>query len=191
MKAWRFSLSVLLAATLLTNGGARAGGGLSADEARAVLRRWVGPNSAVQIKEVSPLGSSTLVVANIETAFRFAKDEEGHWRVAEIRRGDNKWEDARLLEQALQREKTERARAELELFAQALDSFKQERGFYVSAQTAAGLTDHLCPRYLKRIIRVDPWQQPYEYETDGAAYTLRSRGADGKKATPDDIIARP
>jgi hypothetical protein len=50
------------------------------------------------------------------------------------------------------------------------------------------LVDHLNPRYLARIIRVDPWHQPYLYEGTQTTFTLRSAGADGKENTPDDIV---
>jgi hypothetical protein len=188
---WRICLALALIAGGLALGISAAPFGLSADEARTVIARWLGPKSAIQVKEVTALGNSAVVVANIEAAFRFDRDEKGRWRIAEIRRGDNNWENIQALEQTLTAEKTARARAELELLAQGLEAFKREHGFYAAANTIAGLNDHLSPRYLKRIIRLDPWRNPYEYERQNGAYALRSRGADGKKPTPDDVEIRP
>jgi hypothetical protein len=192
----RLLLCLLLAGTALAGAwrlhrATLAGGGLDAGEARAAIRRWLGANDEVQVKEVNALGNSAVVVANVEAVFRFAKGEGGRWRVAEIRRGNNRWDDVTALERTLQEEKSARARAELEILSQALESFRRERGFYVQAKSVAALVDHLSPFYLKHIVRVDPWHKPYEYESDGARFVLSSRGADGKKGTADDIAARP
>lgn len=142
----------------------------------------------VQDKDISVLGnSSATAVAQIETAFRFAKDEKGEWRVAEIRTGNNKWEDVDLFVRAVNSEKQSRARAELETLATALLSFKRERGFYPVTNSESALVDQLNPRYMKNIVRVDPWHAPYVYEGTPDNFTLRSAGADGKANTPDDV----
>jgi hypothetical protein len=142
----------------------------------------------VRVKSVSSLGQSAVVEAQVETAFRFVRGDDGKWRVAEIRTGDNKWEDIDMIARALNQEKTERARAELETFATALESFRRERGFYVEAVNAGALVDHLSPLYLARIIRIDPWHRPYQYEGTRNQYLLRSLGLDGKANTGDDIV---
>jgi hypothetical protein len=169
----------------------QAAADLSAGEARKLIARMAGielPSDAVRVKEVSSLGSSAVVVAQIETAFRLVKNDDGKWRVAEIRTGNNKWEDVDMIARAVNAEKVERARAELETLATALESFRRERGFYVAADTEAALVDHLNPRYLPRIIRVDPWHKQYLYEGTRERFTLRSAGADGKENTPDDVL---
>lgn len=164
---------------------------LSSSQARKIIANLAGiklPSDAVRVREVSSLGSSALVVAQVETAFRFVKGDDGKWRVAEIRTGDNRWEDVEMLVRAVNAEKTERARAELETLATALEAFRRERGFYVVAKSEGALVDHLNPRYLARVIRIDPWHNPYLYEGAQSAYTLRSAGADGKENTPDDVV---
>jgi hypothetical protein len=128
------------------------------------------------------------VVAQVETAFRFDKGGDGKWRVAEIRTGDRRWEDVDMLVKALNVEKTARARAELESIATALESFRRERGSYPESKSEAALIDNLNPHYLARVIRIDPWHQPYEYEGTSASYVLRSAGPDEKSNTPDDVI---
>jgi Type II secretion system (T2SS), protein G len=164
---------------------------LSAKEARRLIARVAGfelPSEAVRVRSVSSLGSSAVVEAQVETAFRFVRGDDGHWRLAEIRTGDNKWEDIDMIARAVNQEKTERARAELEVVATALEAFRRERGFYVEAANAASLVDQLNPLYLARVIRVDPWHRQYQYEGTRSQYTLRSLGLDGKPNTGDDIV---
>lgn len=186
---WYFPAFVIMASWLAIT-YSQAAAELSPGEARKLIANLAGvqlPSNAVRVREVSMMGSSAVVVAQVETAFRFVKTDNNKWRVAEIRTGDNRWEDVDMLLRAVNSEKTERARAELETLATALESFKRERGFYVVAKTESALIDHLNPRYLARIIRVDPWHKPYLYEGTSSSYTLRSAGADGKENTPDDI----
>jgi hypothetical protein len=168
----------------------RAAGDLTPKEARKLIARLAGiqlPSDAVRVKSISSLGNSAVVVAQVETAFKLV-NENDKWRVAEIRTGDRRWEDVNLLIQALNAEKTSRVRAELETIATALEGFKRERGFYVESKSEGQLIDFLSPRYLSRVIRLDPWQRPYEYEGTRTAYVLRSPGPDGKSNTADDIV---
>ena len=171
-------------------GHTRAAGDLSPGEARKVIARMAGiqlPSDAVRVKDISTSGNSAVVVAQVETAFRFLKDDHDKWRVAEIRTGDRKWEDVDTLVKALNSEKTSRARAELETIATALESYRRDHGYYVEAKTEAALIDRLSPRYLTRVVRVDPWHTPYEYEGTRGSFSLRSNGPDGKANTPDDV----
>jgi len=166
-----------------------AAGDLSPKEARKLIAKLAGinlPSDAVRVKSVSSLGNSAVVVAQVETAFRFV-NENDKWRVAEIRTGDRNWEDVESLVRALNTEKTSRVRAELETIATALEAFKRERGAYIESKSEAQLIDFLSPRYLPRVIRLDAWHQPDEYEGARNSYILRSSGPDGKPNTPDDI----
>ena len=168
-----------------------AAGDLTPKEARRLIARMAGiqlPSDAVRIKDIDAMGNSAVVTAQVETAFRFVKGDRGQWRVAEIRTGDRRWEDLDTLMRALNAEKTARARAELESIATALESYRREHGSYLESKSEATLVDHLNPRYLSRIIRIDPWHQPYEYEGTRDGFTLRSAGPDGKSNTADDII---
>ncbi|MFY9619824.1 MAG: type II secretion system protein GspG [Pyrinomonadaceae bacterium] len=186
-----FSLAILIAASLsLFAFQTRAAGDLTPKEARKVIARLAGielPSDAVRIKSISPMGNSAVVVAQVETAFRLVNDKD-KWRVAEIRTGDRRWEDMDLLVRALNAEKTSRVRAELETIATALEAFRRESGSYVEAKTEAALIDFLSPRYLARVIRLDAWHRPYEYEGSRESYVLRSLGPDGKSGTPDDVV---
>jgi hypothetical protein len=62
------------------------------------------------------------------------------------------------------------------VIATALESFRRERGAYPESKTQAALIDNLNPRYLKRVVRIDPWHQPYEYEGSRTSFVLRSAG---------------
>lgn len=168
-----------------------AAGDLTPKEARKLIARMAGinlPSDAVRVKEVSAMGNSATVVAQVETAFRFDKGSDGKWRIAEIRTGDRRWEDVDLLVKALNAEKTSRARAELESIATALESYRREHGFYLESKTEAALIDSLNPRYLPSIIRVDPWHQPYQYQGTRGSFVLRSSGPDEKPNTADDVV---
>ena len=185
------SLILLVAVCGVVITTTRAAGDLTPKEARRLIARMAGiqlPSDAVRIKEVSAMGNSATVVAQVETAFRFDKGGDGKWRVAEIRTGDRRWEDVDMLVRALNAEKTARARAELESIATALESFRRERGSYLESKSAAALIDNLNPHYLSRVIRVDPWHQPYEYEGTRTSFLLRSAGPDEKVNTSDDVI---
>ena len=184
-----FGLTIICLLLALASG--QAADELTPSQARKLIANMAGiqlPSNAVRVREVSMMGSSATVVAQVETAFRFVKGEGGKWRVAEIRTGDNRWEDVDLLVRAVNGEKTERARAELETLATALEAYRRERGFYVVAKDEGALVDHLNPRYLARVIRTDPWHKPYFYEGTQSSFTLRSAGADGKENTADDIV---
>jgi hypothetical protein len=185
------SLTIIVAACGLVISSTRAAGDLSVKEARRLIARMAGiqlPSDAVRIKDVSSLGSSATVTAQIETAFKFEKGNDGKWKVAEIRTGDRRWENVDLLMKALNAEKTSRAQAELETIATALEAFRRERGSYLESKSEAALIDNLNPRFLPRVIRVDPWHQPYGYEGTRTSFVLRSAGPDEKANTADDVV---
>ena len=185
------TLSILVATGGVVIASTRAAGDLTPKEARRLIARMAGiqlPSDAVRVKEVSAMGNSATVIAQVETAFRFDKSGDGKWRVAEIRTGDRRWEDVDLLLKALNTEKTARARAELETIATALESFHRERGFYLESKSEGALIDSLSPRYLKSIIRVDPWHHPYEYEGTRTSFVLRSAGPDENPNPADDVV---
>lgn len=135
-----------------------------------------------------PLASqlSATVVAWVRVDARLANDKGG-WRVTELRTGNRDWVKLDPLIAAINERKQTRAREELNLMAKALEKFRSDRGFYVVSDKQAVAIDYLSPRYLARIIRVDPWQHPYLYLGERDHFTLRSAGPDGKPDTPDDI----
>jgi len=150
------------------------------------------PSDAVRIQEVAslsiPLASqpSALVVAWIRVDARILKGGKG-WEVGELRTGTAEWVKLHSTIAALNHAKEQQAREELESMAKALELFRGQRGFYVVSEKHSVAIDHLNPRYLPRVIRVDPWHEPYKYDGQRDRFTLRSSGPDGKDNTADDI----
>lgn len=168
----------------------------SVKRARCLLASLLGvdlPSDAIRIQEVSPspipLGSqaSATVVAWVRVDARLLNDKKG-WRVTQLRTGNHDWAAVDSLVAAVNQQKHDRAEAELDLMAQALERFRKDRGFYIASDSQAVAMDHLSPRYLTQVIRVDPWHQPYKYQGDRDHFTLRSAGPDGKTDTPDDVV---
>jgi hypothetical protein len=161
---------------------ARTTEALDAGTAREMLAQLAGiglPSDAVRVKSVSALYTSAVVVARVTAEFRFTRGGDNKWRVAQIRTLEGEWTDVDALVRAVDDEKARLARAELQMLAAALDSFRRERGFYVVANNSGTLLDQLNPRYLARVIRLDPWRRPYLYEGERDRYVLGSAGAPG------------
>jgi len=169
---------------------------LTTKRARCLVANLFGvalPSDDVRIKEVSPFGlslgsePSALVVALVQADFRFVRDARG-WQVAGVKSGNRDWVNVNGLPAAMDELKLSAANDELSTIAKALGDFRRERGYFVVSDKESVLIDHLSPRYLTRVIRVDPWHRPYQYEGQQDRYSLRSLGPDGKLNTPDDIV---
>lgn len=151
------------------------------------------PSDQVRIKEVEPFGlsigkeSAALVTALVEADFRLAHDASG-WHVSGFKSGTRDWADVSTLPVALDQVKRSTASDDLSIIAKALGDFRRDRGHFVVADKESVLIDHLSPKYLTRIIRVDPWHRPYQYDGQQDHYSLRSLGPDGKPNTPDDVV---
>ena len=168
----------------------------SAKRSRCLLGNLFGvevPSDAIRIQQVSPfvipLSSqpSALVVAWIRVNARAVKDGKSGWRVSELRTGKHEWVQLSQVLAGIDAEKQKKARVELEALAKALELFRQDRSSYVVSDDQAVVIDHLHPRYLLRVIRIDPWHKPYRYAGERDHFTLRSTGPDGKEGTTDDI----
>lgn len=141
---------------------------------------------------LAPTGSTAVVELELETSVDFVRDARGRWQVARVRfggggGGGRVFEAFDAFERALNTEKIARARADLRSLAALLKEYYRARGFYVVAETASDLVNHLNPRYTTEFIRFDPWHRPYEYKGEREGYLLRSLGADGKPNTADDV----
>jgi len=168
---------------------------LTVKRARCLVAELLGvslPSDKVRIKDMSslelPFGSesSALIEAFIQADFRFARGDRG-WQVSEFKSGNREWVRLDALGTALDEVKRGLATSDLNTIAGALNDFRRERGFFVVSDKESVLIDHLSPQYLKRVIRLDPWHRPYEYEGAQDHFSLRSLGADGKPRTGDDI----
>lgn len=167
----------------------------STKRARCVIAALLGvqlPSDAVRIKSVDAslfsFGStpSSVVEALITVDVRFERAGKS-WAVSGVRTGNRDWVDVNALVAAANEEKANRARFDLQAMAQALEKFRSERQTYVVSDSHAVLIDHLSPVFLKRVVRLDPWNRPYQYRGDSGSFTLRSSGPDGKENTSDDI----
>ena len=172
---------------------------LTTKRARCLVAALFGvtlPSDDVRVREVSPFGLSigssdatALIGTLVQMDFRLARDQRG-WQVASIKSGNRDWVDARDMAASVDQLKRSSASADLSEIAQALDSFHRDRGSFVVSDKESVLIDHLSPRYLTRVIRVDPWHRPYQYEGQQTQYSLRSLGPDGKPNTGDDIVVK-
>lgn len=163
---------------------------------RCLLANLLGvqlPSDAIRIKTIStlslPMASSpsAVVEAVIRVELHLTRDNSG-WAVTGIRGGNSEWLNPQAIVASLNEGKRKRARAELDEIVLALEAFRAERGFYVSSNLHEVLINHLSPRYLSRVIRLDPWHQPYRYNGASDHFTLVSMGPDGKENSADDIL---
>jgi hypothetical protein len=157
------------------------------DKAGSVEPLTRGP---LTIKQLSLMGSSAVAEVVVEASFRLAKDERGKWLVTEVVLGGESIGDFETLWRSVNSQKATRAQADLKTLGGALEAFKRERGFYVVADDSVALLDYLSPRYVKHVIRLDPWHNPYRYAGTATGYTLVSDGPDGKLGTADDVTLR-
>lgn len=154
------------------------------------------PSDDIRISDISPFGfsfgssdESALITALVQLDFRLARDRSG-WQVVGVKSGTRDWIDLRGVTASVDQLKRTTAANDLSLISQALDSYRRERGFYVVSDKESVLIDHLSPKYLTPVIRLDPWSRPYQYEGQKTAYSLRSLGPDGKPNTEDDIVVK-
>lgn len=139
------------------------------------------------IKQLSLMGSSAVAEVEVAANFTLSKEARGKWRVTSVEVGGETAGDLEALWRSVNTRKAARAREDLAEMREALEAFRRERGLYVVGEDAVVLLDHLSPRYVRRIIRLDPWHNPYRYAGTAAAYTLASDGPDGKRNTADDV----
>ena len=169
---------------------------ITVKRARCLVAELLGvtlPSDRVRIKDLSsldlPLGSesSALIESSIQVDFRLAHDTQG-WRVSQFKSGNRDWTNLDTFLTALNDAKRVNATSDLTSIANALIDFRRQRGSYVVSDKESVLIDHLSPHYLTRVIRVDPWHRPYQYDGAQDRFSLRSLGPDGKPNTPDDIV---
>ena len=169
---------------------------LTTKRARCLVASLLGvslPSDDVRIKEIDPFGlsigseSAALVTALVRVDFRLGRDASG-WHVTEFKSGARNWVNVTNLPAAIDEAKRSTAAADLSTIAKALGDYRRDRGYFVVSDKESVLIDHLSPRYLARVIRVDPWYRPYQYDGQQDRYSLRSLGPDGKPNTPDDVV---
>jgi hypothetical protein len=139
------------------------------------------------VKQLSLMGSSAVAEVEVAGVFTVAKDARGKWRATGFELGGAAVGDLKALWDTAGARKVARLGEDFSTLADALEAFRRERGSYVVAEDSVVLLDHLSPRYIKRIIRLDPWHNPYRYTGTAASFTLSSDGPDGKRSTADDV----
>ncbi len=82
------------------------------------------------------------------------------------------------------------AKAQMESFEKSLDTFRLDVGRYPSAEEGLGALMTAPPAvvgkwngpYLKKVVPMDPWGNPYQYRAPGAKseYEIVSLGKDGQ-----------
>jgi hypothetical protein len=174
----------------------RSSSQLTTKRARCLVASLFGvqlPSDDVRIRDISPFGlsigpeSSALVTALVRADFRFAQGARD-WRLVGFKSGNRDWVNVTDVPATMDEIKRSTASEDLSTIAKALSDFRRERGSFVISDKESVLIDHLSPRYLTRVIRVDPWHRPYHYEGHQDRYSLRSLGPDGKPNTPDDVV---
>jgi hypothetical protein len=132
----RARASALACLLCLAPGVSRAGaakGGLKKSDAQkliAALSLLELNKGAVAVKEIASDASSATVSAAVKMGFRYERDAEGAWRVAEVRVGERQWEEFDLLARAAGADAVARARAALDSVAAELEELsvaKQKR----------------------------------------------------------------
>jgi hypothetical protein len=167
---------------------------LTAKNARCLIASLfdvVVPSDAVRIKDISDLGlgslPSAIAVSLVRADFRFIRDSQG-WHVSEFHSGNRSWikmESVRDEVDALKRASTNE---DMNTIAAALEAYRRVRGSFVVAEKHSVLMDNLTPHFLHRVIRLDSWHHPFQYQGSTDHFTIRSLGPDGKENTADDIV---
>ena len=174
----------------------RVEGDLTARAARCLIASLFGvelPSDDVRIKSVSgfglPLASapSAIAAAQVRVYVHVMKDRSG-WQLHALKSGSRDWTPLHTTLSAIAAIKSDLARDEMKTIAVALEKFRQERGGFVISDQLSVLIDHLSPRFLARVIRLDPWENPYEYDGTRDRFTVRSAGPDGNLNTADDVV---
>jgi hypothetical protein len=156
-----FNLSIcasLLCAFAIVSIDAEAGAekGIKRDDARkliAALSIFELNKEAVTVKEISPSGAVSNVLASVKLGFRFEKGEAGNWRAVEMRTGDRQWESFELLARVLGSENVSPVRAELDAFVAelvALGKTKNEAADNRENKPANAKPDGEPPKELRR-----------------------------------------
>jgi hypothetical protein len=104
-RLWRANLFRLLAFCLVAFTVQTTQAQLKPTQVRKLITRMAGfelANGDVRVKTISATSGGTAeAVAEIRNVFKFEKDSQGVWQVAEIRTGPSHWEKIGLIATAL------------------------------------------------------------------------------------------
>ncbi len=98
---------------------------------------------------------------------------------------------------AQQKANRSQALSQMSMFGQLLTNYHLDVGSYpTTAQSLEALRtppaelahmNRWHGPYADKDIPLDPWGNPYQYESDGTQYRIWSLGADGQNGTEDDV----
>lgn len=186
------ALHVLLLASLTLT--ACAADRLSHDDARKKISQ-IGQSDlipdAIEIRRiVSQSQTQAVAEASITLAFQFKRDNPAaQWRVDAVRLGDRDWISLDELLAAINEGRRRSTVESMQKLAAAVGEYRSANGSLPAAPDIVSLTNMLHPKYVNELIREDGWGHPIDYEvTGGTTFRLVSRGADGRRGTPDDIV---
>jgi hypothetical protein len=147
------------------------------------------PSDSVRIQEISDLGvgSSAIAASLVRADFRFVRDAHG-WQVSEFHSGNRSWIKLESVPDEVDALKRARTNEDMNAIATALEAYRRVRGSFVIAEKHSVLIDSLTPRFLHRVIRLDSWHHPFQYQGTSDHFTIRSLGPDGKENTSDDLV---
>ena len=147
------------------------------------------PSDSVRIQEISDLGvgSSAIATTLVRADFRFVKDAQG-WQVSEFHSGNRSWIKLESVPDEVDALKRVRTNEDMNIIATALEAYRRVRGSFVVTDKHSVLIDGLTPRFLHRVIRLDSWHHPFQYQGTSDHFTIRSLGPDGKENTADDLV---
>ncbi len=160
-------------------------------QARESLRQLANVNLAaddVEILKVTESANLAIAEVKIRTALKLKKQANGNWILQEVRLGDRRWEKADHLLDALNLRREAGTRDQLKQLAEAVTLYRNRRGMLPPAANFEELVDLLSPDYLKAVVRLDAWSNPFAYRQTGHTFDLRSAGLDGVLNTADDVF---
>ena len=183
----RLLRAAALAATFLL----AAGCGKSTEKQVQELVAGIGgaelKKNQVEVTKIEGDGDFARAEITVRTAVKLRK-ENGRWVIDEIRLGDRRWEKAERILAALDLQRRKAALGQLEQIRQGIQRYRQQYSQVPQSEGFTALIDELSPHFLSRVIRIDPWSNPFQYRALGTdRYDLRSAGPDRRFETDDDV----
>lgn len=169
---------------------------LSHDEARQKVAQIGRSNlipDAIEIRRiVSQTDTEAIAESSVTLAFQFKRtNANAEWRIAAVRLGDRDWISLDEMLAAINEGRRRSTVEALQRLAAGIAKYRETNGSIPNVPDIAKLTDVLHPLYIAELIRVDGWGDPIDYEVTGSTFRLVSKGSDGLRGTPDDIVFDP
>ena len=143
----------------------------------------------VVVRNIRQTRDSAVAEIQVSTAVKL-KREQGKWLIEEIRIADRHWEKVEHILAVLKQERTATTQQQMDQISSGIRGYREQRGRLPEVYTFTDLIDVLSPSYLKPVIRIDAWSNPFFYRPSGTdGYDLRSAGPDGLLRTADDMVA--